>query len=109
MLCNDEKRGTNRMPRSTKKLTIPNNGGDLKMNKKQDQVEIHVSQTCQWCYNDPDNVFPKFLPMGQVSPGTYGPYIPQNDGTVTYGCPLNPPCTPGVEKMKTGHTITVTG
>jgi len=93
------------MPRNTKKLNIPG-GGNINMNKNQDQLEIHVTQTCQWCYDDPSHVFPTFLPPGQVNPGTYGPYIPANDGKVTFDDPINPPCLP---KSDTPHTITVSG
>lgn len=93
------------MARKTKTLTIPNKGGDLKLNKNQDQLEIHVSRKCQWCYDDQKHVFPKLPPQGPIDPGDYGPYIPQNEGVVTYGCPINPPCTPG--KTLAIHTITV--
>jgi len=90
-----------------KTLAIPNSGGNLNM-KKKDQLTIKVSQTCQWCYSDPDHCFPSFLAPGQVNPGDYGPYIAENQGTVHYGCPKDPPCVPN-GKIETGHTITVTG
>lgn len=100
------------MPRSTKTLTIPNNGGNLKLNKNQDQLQIHVTQQCQWCYDDEDDVFPNFLPAGQVEPGTYPGndeyYIPEGDGQVSYGCPLTGECNPDGD-WDTGHTITVSG
>lgn len=95
-----------RMERSTKKLNIPH-GGDLTLNKNQDQLEIHVTQTCQWCFSDPNGIFPGILPPGQYDPGNYGPYIPVADGKVLYGDPIDKPCTPG--KTETGHTITVSG
>jgi hypothetical protein len=100
------------MPRSTKKLTIPNSGGNLKLNKNQDQLQIHVTQQCQWCYDDESDVFPNFLPCGQVEPGTYPSndeyYIPEGDGQVSYGCPLTGECIPDGD-WDTGHTITVSG
>jgi hypothetical protein len=100
------------MPRSTKTLTIPNSGGNLKLNKNQDQLQIHVTQQCQWCYDDESDVFPNFLPCGQVEPGTYPSddeyYIPEGDGQVSYGCPLTGECIPDGD-WDTGHTITVSG
>ena len=95
------------MPRNTKTLNIPH-GGNLTLNKNQDQLMIKVNQTCQWCFSDPNGVFSSMLPAGQYSSGEYGPYEPANDGTVTYGDPINPPCkTEGV--TVTPHTITVSG
>jgi hypothetical protein len=96
------------MARKTKTLTIPNSGGDLKLNKNQEQLEIHVSRKCQWCYDDPKHVFSSLPPQGPIDPGDYGPYIPKNDGQVTYGCPIDAPCKPE-EQPETGHTITVSG
>ena len=82
------------------------------MNKNQDQLQIHVTQQCQWCYDDPDDVFPTFLAAGQVEPGTYPGnntyYTPENDGTVSYGCPISGQCNPDGD-WDTGHTITVSG
>lgn len=94
------------MPKSTKTLNIPN-GGNLTLNKNQEDLLIHVTQTCQWCYSDPDGVFPNMLPPGQYDPGDYGPYDATGTGAVSYGDPINPPCsTSGV--AGTPHTITVT-
>jgi hypothetical protein len=95
------------MPKNTKTLNIPH-GGNLTMNKNQDQLVIKVNETCQWCYSDPKGVFSSLLAPGQYSSGEYGPYEAVNDGDVTYGDPINPPCkTAG--KTETPHTITVSG
>jgi hypothetical protein len=89
----------------SKILPIPNDGGNLQI-KKKDQLTIRVSQTCQWCYKDPNNCFPKFLAPGQVGPGDHGPYTAENEGQVVYDCPKAPPCVPKLS-AKTAHTITV--
>jgi hypothetical protein len=95
------------MPKKTKTLNIPH-GGDLKLNKNQERLLIKVNETCQWCYSDPKKVFSSLLAPGQYGPGEYGPYDAVNDGDVTYGDPIDPPCKP-VLKIETAHTITVSG
>ena len=89
-----------------KVLPIPNSGGKLPV-KVGDEVTLRVSQTCQWCYDDPDHCFPNFLTPGQVTAGDYGPYESLKEGKVIYGCPKDPPCIPE-GKTETGHTIIVT-
>lgn len=95
------------MPKNTKTLNIPH-GGNLSLNKNQDQLMIKVNQTCQWCYSDPNGVFSSMLAAGQYSSGEYGPYQAVKDGSVTFGDPIDAPCsTEGV--TGTPHTITVSG
>ena len=88
--------------------TLPIPSSDQVNMKKKDSLTIRVTQTCQWCYSDPNGVFPTFLAAGQVQPGDYGPYTAENTGTVLYGCPTSGNCTPGASITATGHTITVT-
>lgn len=108
MLCSHAEERVNTMPKATKTLTIPN-GGNMSLNKNQDQLEIHCTQECQWCYNDPSGVFPNFLPAGTVQPGTYGPYEAVNDGTVTYDDPTSGNCNASGGVTATPHSITVSG
>ncbi len=94
------------MPQNTKTLNIPH-GGNLSMNKNQDELMIHVTQTCQWCYSDPNSIFSSMLPPGQYAPGDYGPYAATGTGSMTYDD--NNPCNPSGGVTATPHTITVTG
>jgi hypothetical protein len=100
--------GLEQMPKTTKTLNIPH-GGNLTMNKNQNNLLIHVTQACQWCYSDPNGVFSSLPPAGPISPGDYGPYDANGDGTVTYGDPINAPCNTAGGPSDTPHTITVSG
>lgn len=93
----------------SKTLKIPN-GMNNESLKKADTLYIEVDADCTWCYSDPNNVFPTFLPAGSYSVTTphttYGPYTAENDGTVYFNAVTSGDCSPtGV--TASGHTIVV--
>src|SRR3974377_2270950 len=93
-----------------------NNLQNENLNKNQDNLDITVNASCNWCFDDPDGVFGNpstLLPAGTYTatdpPTTYGPYTPVNDGTVLFNAvPTNQTCTTATITA-TGHTITVSG
>jgi hypothetical protein len=100
----------------TKHLNIPHDLSSVNLTKGTDDIDITVTATCNWCFSDPDYVFGN--PSTLLAPGLYtvttphtkyGPYTPQNDGTVNFGASIPPAaCNPdGIQG--TPHTITVTG
>lgn len=101
---------------ATKHLNIPNDLKSVNLNKGTDNLDITVTATCNWCFSDPDYVFGN--PSTLLPPGlynvttphtTYGPYTPQNDGTVTFNATIPPtPCTTSSPRG-VPQTITVTG
>lgn len=101
---------------ATKHLNIPNDLKSVNLNKGTDDLDITVTATCNWCFSDPDYVFGN--PSTLLPPGlynvttphtTYGPYTPQNDGTVTFNATIPPtPCTTSSPRG-VPQTITVTG
>jgi hypothetical protein len=95
------------MPRDNKVLRIP--GGDsMSINRKTHNLKIHAHKQCQWCYSDPDGVFPTLLASGTIAPGEYGPYEATGNGAVTFGDPESGDCDPSGGSGGTPHTITVT-
>lgn len=91
-----------------------NNLQNIQMNKNQDQLEITIDSSCNWCYSDPNGVFgdpSTLLPSNTYyvsGPTSYGKLTAVNTGTVTFNVtPVGTPCTPN-SITATGHTITVT-
>lgn len=91
-----------------------NDVSNEKMTKNQDNLEITIDATCNWCFYDPDGVFgtPSALLAngtyyGTIPSTTYGLFVPVAAGTVYYNVsPLGTPCKPqGIQG--TGHTIIV--
>lgn len=90
-----------------------NNLVDITMNKNQDNLDITIDSSCNWCFSDPDFVFgdpSTLLPSNTYyvsGPTTYGVLTAVGEGTVTFNAvPVGADCDPDTD---TGHTITVTG
>jgi hypothetical protein len=99
----------------TKHIHIPDNMGNVSLNKNQDNIDITVNKDCIWCFSDPSFVFgnPSTLPAAgsytkTSPPTTYGPFTPVNTGTVYFNAVTSGTCTPQ-GTTETGHTITVSG
>lgn len=90
------------------------NISNVSLNKSQDNLEITIDSTCNWCFSDPNGVFgnPSALLAngtyyGTIPSTTYGLFVPVGTGTVYFNVsPLGTPCNPqGIQG--TGHTIIV--
>jgi hypothetical protein len=105
------KKGVARMP------TIhirTNELANVTLKKGQDNLDITIASTCNWCFSDPDGVFgnPSALLAngtyyGTIPATTYGLFTPVGTGTVhinavSFGTQCNPQGMPD-----TGHTIIV--
>lgn len=82
--------------------------------KTGDNLYIHVTAECTWCYTDPDNCFPGGLLANgtysqQTSGQNHGPYPAVNVGSVGFDSPpgANQPCIPTGGTKATGYTIVV--
>lgn len=92
------------------------NPSNQTLNKNQDNVEITINQSCNWCFKDPDGVFgtpSTLLPDGTYTVTnphvTYGPYTPVKSGVVRFNAvSTDQTCSTG-GITETGHTITVSG
>lgn len=93
------------MPKTNKTISIPN-GGNHSISWSTEKLVIRVTQACQWCYSDTNQVFSSLLPAGQYNPGDYGPYEATKTGTITYDD--ENPCVPSGGRTSTPHSITVT-
>ena len=83
------------------------------MNKNQDNLDITIDSSCNWCFLDPGFVFGNpstMLPINTYyvsGPTTYGVLTAVKDGTVTFSAvAVGSDCPADTD---TGHTITVTG
>jgi hypothetical protein len=97
------------MPNKT--IELPHGLLGESMKKNADSISFKVTATCTFCYSDPTPCFPSFLPAGTYTattpPTTYGPYTPDQTGTVIYNASIPPlPCTTS-GTVATPHTITV--
>lgn len=96
-----------------KQINIPHDLSSVNLTKGTDTLQIKVTANCSWCYSDPNNVFSAgFLAAGSYvatnPPTTYGPYTPQNDGTVNVNAVTSGTCSP-TGTTATPHTIVVSG
>ena len=87
---------------------------NVTLKKGQDNLDITIDSTCNWCFSDPDGVFgnPSALLAsgtyyGTVPATTYGLFVPVGTGTVLFNAvPFGTTCSPQ-GPPDTGHTIIV--
>lgn len=84
------------------------------MNKNQDNLDITIDASCNWCFWDPQGVFGNpstLLPVNTYyvsGPTTYGTLTAVQAGTVHFNAvPVGQECK--AIKIEAAHTITVTG
>jgi hypothetical protein len=83
---------------SNKTINLPNGVEGHRMKKNVDSISFKVTADCNFCYSDPTPCFPSFMPAGNYTatnpPTTYGPYTPNQAGTVVYNASVPPtPCS----------------
>lgn len=94
-----------------KVINLPNGLVNHTMKKNVDSISFKVMSDCTFCYSDPTPCFPSFMAAGTYTatnpPTVYGPYTPDQVGTVLCGdsVPPNPCSVTGL--TATASSITV--
>jgi len=96
-----------------KVFDLPNGLTNHRMQKNVDSVSFKVVSDCTFCYSDPTPCFPSggFMAAGSYTatnpPTTYGPFTPNQAGTVLCGDSIPPnPCSTS-SLTATASSITV--
>jgi hypothetical protein len=95
-----------------KTINLPNGLLSESLKKGVGSISFKVTGDCTFCYSDPTPCFPTFMAAGTYTktdpPTTYGPFMPDADGTVAYNAVVSTPpprTTAGIDGTPCSITV----
>jgi hypothetical protein len=90
-------------------IELPNDMKSHRMKKDVDSISFKITARCKFCFSDPTPCFPDFLAADTYDARSkpYGPYTPNQAGTVLYSTSIPPADCTLRENKDTVCSITV--